>query len=87
MAVILHCLSSCLEAGFASVPFCFWQDRTSPPPSSPQVDWDTWYFAPGMPPVANVYDTSLADQAYELAKRWHTCDVMGIGSGVCARQR
>lgn len=45
-----------------------------------QIDWDTWFYAPGLPPVSNVYDTSLADAAFELAKLWHTCDVMGIGS-------
>ncbi|GLC43936.1 hypothetical protein PLESTB_000211500 [Pleodorina starrii] len=49
-------------------------------PASRSVDWDTWFFAPGMPPVTNSYDTSLAQQAYDLAMRWHTCDVMGIGS-------
>lgn len=45
-----------------------------------QIDWDTWYYAPGMPPVTNQYDESLGKQAYELAKKWHTSDVMGIGS-------
>ena len=33
-----------------------------------------------MPPVKNQYDESLGQAAYELAKRWHTADVMGIGS-------
>ena len=46
-----------------------------------QVDWDVWFFSPGMPPISNVYDSTLAEEAYDLAKRWHTCDVMGIGSG------
>jgi len=46
-----------------------------------QVDWDKWFFSPGMPPVSNTYDSSLAEEAHDLAKRWHTCDVMGIGSG------
>ncbi|PRW45014.1 leukotriene A-4 hydrolase isoform X1 isoform B [Chlorella sorokiniana] len=45
-----------------------------------QIDWDTWYYAPGMPPVTNRYDENLGKQAYELAKKWHTSDVMGIGS-------
>ena len=52
-------------------------------PQPPQVDFDTWYYAPGMPVEVNEYDTSLAEQAYALAKRWHTCDVMGIGAGRC----
>ena len=83
--ILSHSLSSCHQAGFANFPLCSVEVLPPPPrhcPHLPQVDWDTWYFAPGMPPVANVHDTSLADQAYELAKRWHTCDVMGIGSGV-----
>ncbi|KAL4448420.1 hypothetical protein ABPG75_005639 [Micractinium tetrahymenae] len=44
------------------------------------IDWDTWFYAPGMPPVTNTYDESLGQAAYELAKKWHTSDVMGIGS-------
>ncbi|GIL75506.1 hypothetical protein Vretifemale_5282 [Volvox reticuliferus] len=49
-------------------------------PAAQDVDWNTWFFSPGMPPVTNTYDTSLAQQAYDLAMKWHTCDVMGIGS-------
>ena len=45
-----------------------------------QVDWDTWLYSPGLPPVTNSYDTGLATSAYSLAKAWHTSDVMGIGS-------
>eukprot|EP00983_Pelagomonas_calceolata_P127458 1161404-Pelagomonas_calceolata.AAC.10 len=26
------------------------------------VDWDTWYYAPGNPPVTHSYDTSLSEQ-------------------------
>lgn len=37
--------------------------------------------AAGMPPVTNEYDSSLGAQAEGLAKAWHTCDVMGVGSG------
>jgi len=45
-----------------------------------QVDWQTWYYKPGSPPVTHSYDTSLAEQAYALATKWHTADVMAIGS-------
>lgn len=45
-----------------------------------EVDWDAWYYGLGMPPVTNEYDDSLAQEAYDLAKKWHTCDVMGLGS-------
>jgi len=48
-------------------------------PAVQQVDWDTWYYAPGNPPVTHSYDTSLSEQAYALAMKWHTADVMGIG--------
>ena len=44
-----------------------------------KVDWDSWLFSPGMPPVENHYDTSLAVAADKLAVAWHTSDVMGIG--------
>lgn len=34
------------------------------------VDWDTWFYAPGMPPVTPNFDTSLADVCYDLSKKW-----------------
>lgn len=34
------------------------------------VDWDTWLYAPGMPPVTPKFDTSLADVCYELSEKW-----------------
>jgi len=33
------------------------------------VDWDTWFHKPGFPPKP-VFDTTLADQCYELAYKW-----------------
>jgi leukotriene A-4 hydrolase/aminopeptidase len=36
-----------------------------------QVNWDAWLHQPGMPPVKNAYDTSLADACTALAERWH----------------
>ena len=45
-----------------------------------QVDWETWLHKPGMPPVKLDYDESKASAAYDLAARWHTSDIMGIGS-------
>jgi len=35
-----------------------------------QIDWDTWYYGEGMPPVQNKFNTTLADQATDLAKLW-----------------
>ncbi|KAI9345247.1 hypothetical protein BDR26DRAFT_856601 [Obelidium mucronatum] len=34
------------------------------------VDWDTWFFASGMPPVENKFDQSLAEACKSLATRW-----------------
>jgi len=33
------------------------------------VDWDTWFYAPGFPPKPD-FDTTLADQCYALADKW-----------------
>ena len=44
------------------------------------VDWDTWLYSPGLPPSVNTYDTTLAEASYALALKWHTSDVMGVGS-------
>lgn len=33
------------------------------------LDWDTWYYAPGLPPKPD-YDTSLVDTCYALASKW-----------------
>ena len=33
------------------------------------LDWDTWLYAPGLPPKPH-FDTSLVDVVYELAKKW-----------------
>lgn len=54
----------------------YFEDKDKP---IDQIDWETWYYGRGMPPVENVYDTSLATAAYDLAKKWHTSDLMGIG--------
>ncbi|XP_046747332.1 leukotriene A-4 hydrolase [Diprion similis] len=34
------------------------------------IDWDTWLYKPGMPPVIPAYDTTLAQVCKELADRW-----------------
>ncbi|RMY92572.1 hypothetical protein D0862_09437 [Hortaea werneckii] len=33
------------------------------------LEWETWFYKPGFPPKPD-FDTELADQCYELAKRW-----------------
>ncbi|KAL4889116.1 leukotriene A-4 hydrolase [Aspergillus ambiguus] len=34
-----------------------------------ELDWDTWFYAPGLPPKPK-FDTSLVDVVYDLAKKW-----------------
>ncbi|RLN88175.1 hypothetical protein BBJ28_00021372 [Nothophytophthora sp. Chile5] len=34
-----------------------------------QIDWDAWYYSPGMPPVANKFDTTLTGQASKLGEQ------------------
>lgn len=36
------------------------------------VDWNTWFFAPGMPPVERSFDTTIADACTSLANRWNS---------------
>jgi leukotriene-A4 hydrolase len=38
------------------------------------VDWETWYHAPGMPPVTPTFDRSLAEEADKLAQEWLEVD-------------
>jgi leukotriene-A4 hydrolase len=33
------------------------------------IDWDSWFFAPGLPPKPD-FDTSVADACYKLSNRW-----------------
>ncbi len=33
------------------------------------LDWDKWFYAPGLPPKPD-FDTSLADVCYALASKW-----------------
>ncbi|GAB4820711.1 hypothetical protein N2152v2_007757 [Parachlorella kessleri] len=43
-------------------------------PAVATIDWQTWYHTPGMPPLVNKYDQSLAKQADALAAKWHSLD-------------
>ncbi|KAI8469949.1 MAG: hypothetical protein J3K34DRAFT_454135 [Monoraphidium minutum] len=58
----------------------FFTDYFKDTPAIAGIDWDTWLHAPGMPPALNAYDDSLAAAANDLAVRWHTADVMGVGA-------
>lgn len=35
------------------------------------IDWETWLYKPGMPPVKPNFDTSLVDECYDLADKWY----------------
>lgn len=35
------------------------------------ISWDAWLYAPGMPPVKPLFDTSLVDQCYTLVDKWY----------------
>lgn len=35
------------------------------------LEWDTWFYAPGLPPKPH-FDTSLVDVVYELAREWQS---------------
>ncbi|CAH0479594.1 unnamed protein product [Peronospora belbahrii] len=39
------------------------------PEALSKIDWETWYYAPGMPPVANKFDTTLTSQATCLGEQ------------------
>eukprot|EP00934_Nitzschia_sp_Nitz4_P004400 Nitzschia sp. Nitz4//scaffold58_size112336//97116//99041//NITZ4_004049-RA/size112336-processed-gene-0.94-mRNA-1//-1//CDS//3329555037//4390//frame0 len=42
------------------------------------IDWDAWYYSPGMPPVIPKLDTSLASDAQALATTWIKVDREGL---------
>ncbi|XP_038061644.1 leukotriene A-4 hydrolase-like isoform X2 [Patiria miniata] len=47
------------------------------------VDWDAWFFQPGMPPVKPDFDTTLSSCCSELCLRWcrsATCDLTSFTS-------
>lgn len=35
------------------------------------LEWDTWFYAPGLPPKPH-FDTSLVDVVFELARKWRS---------------
>lgn len=36
-----------------------------------ELDWDGWFYSPGLPPKPT-FDTSLVDIVYDLAKKWES---------------
>ncbi|PGH14820.1 leukotriene A-4 hydrolase [Helicocarpus griseus UAMH5409] len=41
------------------------------------LDWDTWFYSPGLPPKP-AFDTSLVDVVYDLAQKWRTTAESGF---------
>lgn len=35
------------------------------------VDWDSWFYKPGLPPKPD-FDTSMVDKCYALADKWES---------------
>jgi leukotriene-A4 hydrolase len=42
-----------------------------------EVDWETWFYSPGMPPTVVEYDRSLAQASERLASQWMAVDRSG----------
>jgi len=62
MSLLCGCRSTLLEF--------FAKDKNSAP-ALETVDWDSWFYKPGLPPKPK-FDTSLAEQCYMLAEKWNT---------------
>ena len=43
------------------------------------VDWDTWFYKPGMPPVTPKFDRSLAKACDDLAAKWEAARLCSEG--------
>ncbi|TPX57955.1 leukotriene-A4 hydrolase [Powellomyces hirtus] len=48
----------------------FYQDQEGKTAILNAVDWEAWFHKPGMPPVTNVFDDSLAKACQQLADEW-----------------
>lgn len=59
---------------FLDTLYAFFKDQAS---ALDTIDWETWLYKPGMPPVKPFSDTSLADQCYDLADKWYSTIVAG----------
>jgi leukotriene-A4 hydrolase len=48
-----------------------------------QIDWDAWFYTPGMPPVDTSvnYDTTLAESSIALATKWTSDDTKECAKG------
>jgi hypothetical protein len=42
-----------------------------------EVDWDSWFYKPGLPPKPE-FDTSMVDKCYALADKWESQNVCHV---------
>lgn len=54
---------------FKSTILDFFKDDSDASTALNELDWDSWFYAPGLPPKPD-FDTSLVDVVYDLAKKW-----------------
>lgn len=47
--------------------YAFFSDRKA---ELDTIDWNTWFYKPGMPPVKPQFDTTMVDECYKLADKW-----------------
>ncbi|KAH6675559.1 putative leukotriene A-4 hydrolase like protein [Halenospora varia] len=45
------------------------------------LDWDTWFYKPGLPPKPQ-FDTSMVDKCYKLAHKWESKDYSPSASDI-----
>ncbi|TDH74158.1 hypothetical protein CCR75_007559 [Bremia lactucae] len=50
------------------------------------IDWEAWFYSPGMPPVANTFDTTLTCQATMLGTQMATRNQMDTWTSVTSTQ-
>ena len=55
----------------------YFKDNANASAKLEQVDWNTWFYKPGMPVVIPNYDTSLVRVCTELCGRWSTWNTSG----------
>lgn len=52
---------------FVDTLYAFFSDKKEQLDS---IDWESWLYKPGMPPIKPKFDTTLVDQCYTLADKW-----------------
>ncbi|KAF5307459.1 hypothetical protein FQR65_LT06814 [Abscondita terminalis] len=53
----------------------FFQDYFEKTPEIKSIDWDTWFYSPGMPPVIPTYDMTLMQRCNKYKNLWLNWDL------------